>query len=75
MIRDNIISDKSLFYRSANHELLNFLELMHAENAPRLLAVCASLLAEAGRDTSVANGLVLLQVEPLTTVQGRNRLL
>lgn len=55
-------------------ELLHLCELVHAEDAPDVLAVRAGLLAEAGRVAGVLEGKVL-GLEPLVAVEGGDGLL
>eukprot|EP00760_Papus_ankaliazontas_P033449 PhM_4_TR6337/c0_g1_i2/m.52490 len=55
--------------RGAHDELLDLVELMDAENAERVTAVRASLLAEARRVACIAHGrLELLLADPLVAV-------
>ena len=58
----------------AEDELLDLLELVDTEHAPRVLAVRAGLLAEARGDAGV-EARQILALEPLTAVQRRDGLL
>mmetsp|Transcript_39121 Transcript_39121/g.63981 ORF Transcript_39121/g.63981 Transcript_39121/m.63981 type:complete len:227 (-) Transcript_39121:727-1407(-) len=60
--------------RFAIHKLLDFVKLMHSENAPRIFAMRASLFTEAGRDTRVFDRQVG-GLQPLFVMHGRNGLL
>ena len=55
-------------------ELLDFLKLMHAEDAARVTAVRTDLLTEARRNAGVANRQTRLG-KPLVTMESGNRLL
>ena len=57
-------------------ELFDFLELMHAEDAPHITTGRARLLAEACRVARVLDGKLFLRVlKPLVRVERRDRLL
>ena len=58
----------------ADHELLDLVELMHAENTPRVLSVSTGLLTEVGGETSVLQRQLLL-INPLASMVAADGLL
>ena len=73
-VLDHVLVHVPALLRLADHELLHLVELVHAEDAPRVLPVRARLLPEVRREARVLQRQVLL-VQPLAHVVPADRLL
>lgn len=73
-VGDHVVKHLPRLLGLRDAELLHLGELVHAEDAPHVLAVRARLLAEAGRVAGVLEGQVL-GLEPLVAVEGGDGLL
>ena len=75
-VHEHFLEHRPAARRVGDAELLDLFKLVHAENAPRVLAVRARLLAEARRVARVPDRELLARLfEPLARVHRRDRLL